>query len=160
VRAALRDVHEKFASVPGVQAISFSWGALPLSSDDEWLFWIDGQPRPASENDMNCALNYVVEPDYLKVMGLPLTSGRFFTNQDDEHARRVAVIDEALANKFFSGMDPVGKRLHLNSTNQLVEIVGVVGHVKQWSLDADEKESLQVQLYTPFMQLPDPAMAQ
>jgi ABC-type antimicrobial peptide transport system permease subunit len=41
-----------------------------------------------------------------------------------------------------------------------VEIVGVVGHVKQWSLDADQKESLQAQLYTPFMQLPDKAMAQ
>src|SRR5262249_10353381 len=46
VRAALRDVHDRFASAPGVQAVSFSWGAVPLSSDDEWLFWIDGQPKP------------------------------------------------------------------------------------------------------------------
>jgi len=160
VRAALREVHEKFAAAPGIQAVSFSWGALPLSSDDEWLFWIDGQPKPASENDMNWALNYVVEPDYLRIMGIPLKSGRFFTGQDDERARKVAVIDEALASKFFPGIDPVGKRLHLNSTDQLVEIIGVVGHVKQWSLDADQKESLQAQLYTPFMQLPDKAMAQ
>jgi predicted permease len=161
IRAALRDVHEKFASAPGVQAVSFSWGALPLSSDDEWLFWIDGQPKPANDNDMNWALNYVVEPDYLKVMGIPLKSGRFFTSQDDERAQRVAVIDEALASKFFPGTDPVGKRLHINNgDDQVAEIVGVVGHVKQWSLDADEKESLQTQLYTPFMQLPDKAMAQ
>jgi predicted permease len=161
VRAALRDVHEKFASAPGIQAVSFSWGAVPLSSDDEWLFWIDGQPKPASENDMNWALNYVVEPDYLKVMGISLKSGRFFSAQDNEHAQRVAVVDEALANKFFPGMDPVGKRLHINNGNDgIVEIVGVVGHVKQWSLDADQKESLQAQLYTPFMQLPDKAMAQ
>jgi predicted permease len=161
IRAALRDVHEKFASAPGVQAVSFSWGALPLSSDDEWLFWIDGQPKPANDNDMNWALNYVVEPDYLKVMGIPLKSGRFFTSQDDERAQRVAVIDEALASKFFPGTDPLGKRLHINNGgDQVAEIVGVVGHVKQWSLDADEKESLQTQLYTPFMQLPDKAMAQ
>lgn len=159
VRAALRAVHEKFASIPGIHAVSFSWGALPLSSDDEWRFWIDGQPKPASDNDMNWALNYVVEPDYLKVMGIPLKSGRFFTSRDNEHAPGVAVIDEALANKYFPGLDPIGKRLHLN-TDQLVEIVGVVGHVKQWSLDADDKESLQAQLYTPFMQLPDKAMAQ
>lgn len=161
VRAALRDVHEKFASAPGIQAVSFSWAALPLSSDDEWLFWIDGQPKPASENDMNWALNYVVEPDYLKVMGIPLKSGRFFSDHDSERAPRVAVVDEALANKFFPGTDPVGKRLHINNGNDgIVEIVGVVGHVKQWSLDADQKEALQAQLYTPFMQLPDKAMAQ
>ena len=161
VRAALREVHEKFAAAPGIQAVSFSWGALPLSSDDEWLFWIDGQAKPANDNDMNWALNYVVEADYLRVMGVPLKIGRFFTRQDDEHGQRVAVIDEALASKFFPGIDPVGKRLHLNNGgDQVVEIVGVVGHVKQWSLDADQKESLQAQLYTPFMQLPDKAMAQ
>ena len=160
VRAALREVHEKFAAAPGIEAVSFSWGALPLSSDDEWLFWIDGQPKPANDNDMNWALNYVVEPDYLRVMGIPLKSGRFFTSQDDERGQKVAVIDETLASKFFPGGDAVGQRLHINSTDQLVEIVGVVGHVKQWSLDADHKESLQAQLYTPFMQLPDKAMAQ
>jgi predicted permease len=160
VRAALRDVHRRFEEVPGIQAVSFSWGALPLSSDDEWLFWIDGQPKPANENDMNWALNYVVEPDYLKVMEIPLRRGRFFTALDDERAPKVAVIDDALAAKFFPAEDPVGKRLHINNgTGELVEIVGVVGHVKQWSLDADGKE-LQAQLYTPFMQLPDQPMAQ
>jgi predicted permease len=160
IRAALREVHEKLQSAPGVQGISFSWGALPLSSDDEWLFWIDGQPKPASENDMNWALNYVVEPDYLKVMGVPLKSGRFFTTRDDEHAQSVAVIDDALAHKFFGDADPIGKRLHINSTDQVAEIVGVVGHVKQWGLDTDDKESLRAQLYTPFMQLPNKAMSQ
>jgi len=160
IRAALREVHEKLQSAPGVQAISFSWGALPLSSDDEWLFWIDGQPKPASENDMNWALNYVVEPDYLKVMGIPLKGGRFFTTRDDEHAQAVAVIDDALAKKFFGDADPIGQRLHINSTDQVAEIVGVVGHVKQWGLDTDDKESLHAQLYTPFMQLPDKAMSQ
>jgi predicted permease len=161
VRAALREVHEKFAAAPGIQAVSFSWGALPLSTDDEWLFWIDGQPKPANDNDMNWALNYVVEPDYLRIMGIPLKSGRFFTSQDDERGHKVAVIDEALADKFFPSIDPVGKRLHLNNGgDQVAEIVGVVGHVKQWSLDADQKESLQAQLYTPLMQLPDKAMTQ
>jgi len=70
------------------------------------------------------------------------------------------VIDDALASKFFGNADPIGKRLHINSTDQLVEIVGVVGHVKQWGLDTDDHESLRAQLYTPFMQLPDKAMAQ
>ncbi len=158
VRAALREVHDKFQSAPGVQAVAFSWGAVPLQGDDEWLFWIDGQPKPASENDMNWAIDYVVDYDYLKIMGIPLKSGRFFTARDDEHAARVAVVDEVLADKFFPGQDPIGKRLHLNSTGEVAEIVGVVGHVKQWGLDTDDRQALRAQIYTPFMQLPDKAM--
>jgi len=160
VRATLREVQDTFQSAPGVQAVSFSWGALPLSGDDEWLFWIDGQPKPTSEAEMNWALDYVVGSDYLKSMGIPLRRGRFFSLQDDEHAPRVAVVDEVLANKFFPGLNPVGKRLHLDSTGDIVEIVGVVGHVNQWGLDSDDTEALRAQLYTPFMQLPDKPMAQ
>ena len=164
IRAALRQVHEKFQSAPGVQSISFTWGATPLGYDDEWLFWIDGHPKPSSENDMNWALSYVVEPDYLRLMRLPLKAGRFFTEQDDEHAQHVAVVDDVFAQKFFPGEDPLGKHLHImndgNNPGQLTEIVGVVGHVKQWGLDNDDKQSLRAQLYTPFMQLPDAAMSQ
>lgn len=158
VRAALREVHDKFQAAPGVQAVAFSWGAAPLQGDDEWLFWIDGQPKPASENDMNWAIDYVVDYDYLKIMGIPLKSGRFFTARDDEHAARVAVVDEVLADKFFPGQNAIGKRLHLNSTGEIVEIVGVVGHVKQWGLDTDDTQALRAQMYTPFMQLPGNAM--
>jgi predicted permease len=127
IRASLREVHAKFRSVPGVRDVSFSWGAIPLSGDDEWLFWIDGQAKPANENEMNWALDYVVEPDYLNVMGIPMVSGRFFTERDDESAPPVAVVDEVLTRKFFPGQNPIGKRLHLNSTGQTAEIVGVVG---------------------------------
>jgi predicted permease len=155
IRAALREVHDKFQSAPGVQGVAFSWGATPLQGDDEWLFWIDGQPKPASENDMNWAIDYVVDYDYLQIMGIPLKSGRFFTSRDDEHGVRVAVVDEVLADKFFPRQNAIGKHLHLNSTGEIVEIIGVVGHVKQWGLDTDDKEALRAEMYTPFMQLPD-----
>ena len=153
IRAAFREVHDRFQAVPGVQGVAFSWGATPLQGDDEWLFWIDSQPKPASESEMNWAIDYVVDYDYLRIMGIPLKSGRFFTAQDDEHAARVAVVDEVLANQFFAGQSAMGKRLHL-SGGEILEIVGVVGHVKQWGLDTDDKETLRAQLYTPFMQLP------
>ena len=153
IRAKLREVHDKFQAAPGVQGVAFSWGATPLQGDDEWLFWIDGQPKPASESEMNWAIDYVVDYDYLRIMGIPLKSGRFFTAQDDEHAARVAVVDEVLANQFFAGQSAIGKHLHL-SGGEILEIVGVVGHVKQWGLDTDDKETLRAQLYTPFMQLP------
>ena len=156
IRAACREFDRRVSSMPGVQAVSFSWGAVPMNGEDDELFWIEGQPKPANENDMNWALNYVVEPGYLKAMAIPLQRGRFFTPQDDEHSPVVVVIDDVFARKFFPNQDPIGKRLNLaNYDDERAEIVGVVGHVKQWGLDSDDTQSLRAQLYLPFMQLPD-----
>ena len=158
VRAQLREVQSRLASTPGVKAASLSWGALPLAGDDEDLFYLEGQPKPASENDMSWAISYVVQEDYLKVMRILLQRGRFLTAQDNEHSSHVIVIDDFFARKFFGDQDPVGKRVILNGKGGVAEIVGVVGHVKQWGLDSDDTQSLRAQLYFPFMQLPDAAM--
>ena len=159
VRAQLREVQSTLASTPGVKAASLSWGALPLAGDDEDLFYLEGQPKPASANDMSWAISYVVQEDYLKVMRIPLQRGRFLTPQDNEHSAHVIVIDDFFARKFFGDQDPVGKRVIMDSKGGgAAEIVGVVGHVKQWGLDSDDKQSLRAQLYFPFMQLPDAAM--
>jgi predicted permease len=99
IRTTFREFDDKIASIAGVQAVSQTWGAVPLSGDDEQLFWLEGQPKPTHENDMNWAIDYIVEPDYLKAMGIPLLRGRFFTPQDNEHSPRVVVIDEVFAQK-------------------------------------------------------------
>src|SRR5437879_12747917 len=92
-------------------------------------------------------------------MVIPLQRGRFLTAQDNEHSPHVIVIDDVVARKFFGDQDPVGKRVIMDSKGGgAAEIVGVVGHVKQWGLDSDDKQSLRAQLYFPFMQLPDGAM--
>jgi predicted permease len=155
IRAADRELEDKFESTPGVEAAALVWEALPMSGDDELLFWLDEQPAPSSENDMNWALDYVVDPHYLKAMRIPLLRGRFFTPQDNEHAPLVAVIDDVLARKFFPNEDPVGRRIHIQGVDAKVEIVGVVGHVKQWGLDRDDTELLRAQMYVPCMQKPD-----
>ena len=159
IRAAIRAVDDRLAATPGVKAVSQTWGALPMGSDDEQLFWLDGQPKPANENDMNWAVDYIVEPDYLKVMEIPLQRGRFFTPQDNEHSPQVAVIDEVLAHKYFPNQNPIGKRITLNTSGKTVEIVGVAAHVKQWGLDLDDTHSLRAQLYLPCMQMPDDFVA-
>jgi len=158
VRAKLRELQSRLASTPGVKSASLSWGAMPLGFDDEDLFYLEGQPKPASVNDMSWSLSYVVQEDYLRVMGIPLQRGRFFTPLDNEHSPHVIVIDDVFARKFFGDEDPIGKRVVLDNKGGLAEIVGVVGHVKQWSLDTDDKQSLRAELYFPFMQLPDAAM--
>jgi predicted permease len=159
IRAALRQVDQELAAVPGVHAVSLSWGATPLLGDDEDLFWIEGQPKPTSDNDMNWALSYVVEENYLNLMRTPLKRGRFFTAQDNENSSHVIVVDDVFAKQYFGDKNPIGQHIFLDNKGGRAEIVGVVGHVKQWGLDSDDKEKLRAQLYFPYMQLPEEAMA-
>ena len=158
IRAALRGIEDKLAATPGVRSASLSWGAVPLSSDDEDLFWMEGQPKPQATHDMNWAISYVVQEDYLKLMGIPLLRGRFFSAQDNEHASHVVVVDDVFAKKYFGDQDPIGKRIVLEIKGGAAEIVGIVGHVNQWGLDSDDKQTLRAELYFPYMQLPDDAM--
>jgi len=154
VRAALRDLSDKLNTAPSVASASLTTGASPLQSEDDLFFWLDGQPKPASSSEMNMALVYGVEPGYLPAMGIQLKRGRFFTAQDDERSLPVAVIDEAFAHKYFGANDPIGKRIYTGA-DQPWQIVGVVRHVKQWSLNSDETDGLQAQLYLPLRALPD-----
>lgn len=158
IRAAFRQFDRQIEQVPSVRAVSQSWGAIPGGGDDEQLFWFEGQPKPASQNEMNWAIDYVVEPDYLKVMQIPLLRGRFFTPEDNEHSPLVAVVDDVFAKKFFPGDDPIGKYIMQQGRGK-IGIIGVVGHVNQWGLDRDDQQPLRTQFYFPFMQLPDSAMA-
>jgi putative ABC transport system permease protein len=160
IRSQVRDLDRKFAAIPGVDAASQAWTAFPFGSDDEQLFWIDGEPKPTNENDMKWSLSYVVQPDYLNVLKIPIRRGRFFNEHDDEHSPAVAVVDEEFARKYFPGQDPIGKRVHMShlemgENGKLFEIVGVVGHVNQWGLDSDLKEELRAQIYFSCVQMPD-----
>ncbi len=157
LRAELRELSDRLSSTPGIQAVSFSGGATPLLAEDDLFFWVEGQPKPTNTSEMNMALVYRVEPGYLKAMGIPLKKGRFFTNQDDERSQPVVVIDEVLARKYFGETDPIGKRIYQGAgpDGQPIaqQIIGVVGHVKQWSIDSNEAQTLQAQLYEPFRQV-------
>ncbi len=159
IRASFREFDVKIASLPGVHGVSQVWGALPFSFDDEKLFLLEGQEKPANENDMNWAIDYIVEPEYLQAMGIPLQRGRFFTVQDNEQSPLVAVVDEVFAQKYFPHQDAVGKRIQINQFNQLAEIVGVVGHARQWGLDADDRQSLRSELYIACAQMPNDFVA-
>jgi predicted permease len=158
IRTAFREIHRAFAATPGVAALSASWGAVPLGSDDEQLFWLDNQSKPSSEHDMNWAISYVVEPDYLLTMRIPLLRGRFFTPADDDNAAHVAVIDEVFARKYFGDENPIGRHITFQHGGSPAKIIGLVNHVKQWGLDTDDSQALRAEVYTPLMQLPDAAM--
>ena len=158
VRAAQRELSDAIGSVPGVRAASYADGAVPMLDENDLYFWLDDQPKPATGSEMGTSLVTLAEPGYLAAMGIPLKRGRFFERQDDERSPPVAVIDEAFARKYFPNADPVGRRIRFNDEGEAPQIIGVVGHVKQWGLDTDDKHSLQAQLYLPFRGLPDDAL--
>jgi predicted permease len=159
IRTTLRQMNAALNSTSGIRAASFSAGGSPLQGEDDLFFWIDGEPKPASQTDAHMTLVYRVEPAYLQAMGIPLKRGRFFDDHDTEKTQPVVVVDEIFANKFFPGSDPIGKRIRQGDSDPQT-IIGIVGHVKQWGLDTDESQSLRAQLYEPFRQFPNNAMSQ
>jgi predicted permease len=163
IHAAYRQFEATLRAVPGVETVSFDWGAVPMQGDDEEPFWTDGMTRPEHVADAPTALRYAVNPDYLRLMHVPLLEGRFFTDADNEHSSRVIVVDESFARRHFGGQNPIGKLVYFppESTDgeRTDEIVGVVGHVKQFGLAPDEANNVEAEYYEPFQQLPDRMMS-
>ncbi len=159
VRTAYRELGQALRSIPGVESVSLEWGSHPMRGDTEQNFYLEGESRPTHRADLPYTLQYVVEPDYLQVMRLPLLRGRFLTAADNEQASPVVVIDEDFATHYFAGKDPIGRHIYavdaVTSEPRTEEIVGVVGHVRQWGLADDATETMHAQVYEPFMQRPD-----
>ncbi len=104
-------------------------------------------------SQMDLALLYLVSPDYLKVMHIPLLRGRFFSEQDNSDGSHVAVIDDSFARKYFPHENPVGQIINLPEYPERIQIIGVVRHVMQWSLESPGPVT--IALYVPTVQLPD-----
>ena len=158
IRASMQQLQDTVAAVPGVEAAALNGGAIPMTGDSEVPFWIEGQPKPATDSEMKTALFYIVEPDYLKAMGISLERGRFLTPADNERSRFVVVIDEQFARLHFPGQNPIGQHVNIAILNKAAEVVGIVGHVKQWGLAEDAKSPVLAQFYMPVSQVPDQFM--
>lgn len=154
LREHFRQITANLESLPGVEAASMVDAPLPMQGDDSLSFWLEGEPKPPSENDMHWAYDLGVQPNYLKALQIPLKQGRFISEEDTVHAPAVVVIDEVLARKYFPNQNPIGKRLNISPVNAQWEIVGVVGHAKQVGL-AEGAADNRPQLYYATMQVPD-----
>jgi putative ABC transport system permease protein len=155
IRSAFRKLHDAIAAVPGVEGVSLTDGSSPMWSDSELPLWLGGEPKPASQSEMKDSLFYIVQPDYLSVMKIPLKRGRFLTESDNETAPMVIVIDEEFARRFFGNRDPIGQHVNFSILNTTAEIVGVVEHVKQWGLDESTSSPVHAQCYFSLSQTPD-----
>ncbi|HET9741567.1 MAG TPA: ABC transporter permease [Terriglobales bacterium] len=143
------------AATPGVRAIAGTT-ALPNEWGSDGLFYIEGKPKPAPGDFQTQEAGFmVVSPGYFPILGIPLTKGREFGDQDQAQAQQTCIINEVFARRFFPGEDPIGHRLQTGyDLNQAyMTIVGVVADVRQVSLDQPPYPYI----YMPYQQHPGPA---
>jgi predicted permease len=153
-RARLRQFDAAMRAIPGVEAISVTLGSRPMIHDSALPFWIEGEPKPDNDNDMHPAMFYLVESGFQRAMGMTLLRGRFISDHDDENAPTVIDIDDVLARTDFPHSDPIGQHIHIAQFDTEAEIIGVVGHVRQWGPGNDPHAAIEAQFYYPMMQLP------
>jgi putative ABC transport system permease protein len=120
---------ERVSAIPGVQYAAFAWG-VPLTGNN-WPATIDveGQPEAVKDSDRISVPLRSVTQDYFKLLGLPILDGRDFRSSDMRKAPSVAVVNQALADRYFPHAGAVGKKLWLDGRKQAsTEIVGVVAN--------------------------------
>jgi putative ABC transport system permease protein len=147
---------ERIDALPGVAAAGVT-SSLPLAEGidaDTATFTIVGQP-PSSASDAPAAHAAVVTAGYFRVLGIPLRAGRSFEPTDDGDAPRVAVINEAMARRYWPADDAVGARITLSFSGRPAEaeVIGVVGDVRD-ALHEDPRPSL----FVPHAQQPTGAL--
>ena len=147
-----RTLVDKMRVLPGVRNAAVSSNG-PLMGGWQTGFWREGNPRPSPSDMLNSDLE-VVGGDYFPTLKVPLLRGRTFNERDTKDSPRVIIIDQAMAEQYFPGEDPIGKRLAVDPGNDeegwvMSEIVGVVASMRFHAVD--EMAPLPV-IYCPLRQ--------
>ena len=129
---------DRVRALPGVQSAGVSSNG-PLMGGWQTGFWREEKPRPQPSDMLNSDLE-VVGGDYFSTFKVPLLRGRTFNERDTKDSPRVIVIDQAMADQYFPGEDPIGKRLGVDVGNDdegwvMSEIIGVVARARFHAVD-------------------------
>jgi putative ABC transport system permease protein len=129
---------EKVTAVPGIQSAGIGSNS-PLMGGWQTGFWREEKGRPQPSDMLNADLE-VVTGDYFQTFKVPLLRGRLLNERDTKDSPRVIVIDQAMAEQYFPGEDPIGKRLGVDVGNDneswvMSEIVGVVAKMRFHAVD-------------------------
>jgi putative ABC transport system permease protein len=130
---------ERIQQLPGVRSAS-AVSYLPFAGDAAGTTVnIVGRPAPKPGEELGSVIR-VVMPGYFRTMGIPLKRGRDFTAADNSQSTPYRfMVNESFVRKFLPGEEPIGKSINaiMDTQNPYGEIVGVVGDVKEGSLDKD-----------------------
>lgn len=154
----VKEVLRRVSSLPGVQyaAVGSGNGVPLMGQGNQGVFTIEDQP--VVDGNLPRTSFSGVSPDYFRVLGTRLISGRFFTSGDDQQTPPVALVDEALVKKYFPNSDPIGRHIKpgpRESKAPWLTITGVVGNIKTDGVDRPDEPHL----YVPILQNPGYAMA-
>src|SRR5450759_2797508 len=150
---------ERVRALPGVQAAGIT-GNIPLGGNySDSVILAEGYAMSPGESLIS-PYNSSVSPGYFETMSIPLKRGRLFTASDDERAPKVLIVDERLAQRFWKGADPIGRRMWKPDNpedltkgpgpkTRYYTVVGVVGDVRTTGLT--EKAPVGT-YYFPFAQ--------
>jgi len=142
-------LQERLAALPGVEEAAFaSWFPLGLAGCKGHGVDAEGYVRPPGENP---TYEYAtVSPRYFATLGIPLVSGRDFTDADDTGAPYVAIVNEHFAKKFWPGQDPLGRKFRAGGRSRTIIGVAKAGKYRQLN------ESPEAFFYLPYRQyVPD-----
>jgi len=140
---------EQVAKLPGVEHAAFAWG-VPLTGNN-WLgrIEIEGQPQSSKPSDQLSVPIRAATEDYFNLLGLAILDGRGFRSTDSEKAPNVAVINQAFADRYLAGENPIGKRVWLGGRRRPPsEIVGLVTN----ALTDDLTRPAEPEIYLPLWQ--------
>jgi predicted permease len=143
-------INETVREIPGVRSAAFSV-VTPISGTTWQLqVQVDGY-KPRTERDSGVYYNFV-SPEYFGALGTPLIAGRDFNDRDTATSTKVAIINESMAHKFYSGRNPIGLTYRTRMGSEAwepIEIVGVVRDAKYRSL----RDPVPATAYCPITQL-------
>jgi predicted permease len=147
---ALTDrIRKSMETLPGVRAVSTS--EMPMLADSNSSANITVQGYNAQEDeDMNVDQNWV-GPNFLATMGIPLLNGREFSEADTATSPKVAIINEAMARRYFAGRDPMGLHFGFGGGKDVKVDIEIIGVVKD-SKNVDVKKATLPFVFLPYSQ--------
>ncbi|HEX9918199.1 MAG TPA: ABC transporter permease, partial [Pyrinomonadaceae bacterium] len=132
-----RQTLERLKALPGVSSVG-AVSALPFGGNlgARTSFWIEGQPAPPPGQELSTDVR-VTDENYFQTIGIPVLSGRTFTEAEAREDRRTIVINESMARQHFPGENPLGKylKVQMMPDPQPMEIIGVVADAKYKTLE-------------------------
>jgi putative ABC transport system permease protein len=139
---------ERVARLPGVKAAAFGWG-VPLTGN-KWntSFEIDGEPGTGELKDRVTLPARSATSDYFTALGLTLAEGRGFRASDNDQIPMVAIVNQAMVNRYFPGRMAIGRKLRFAGGTNFVEIVGILADARTDALT----EAAVPELYFSFWQ--------
>ncbi|HEY9432831.1 MAG TPA: ABC transporter permease, partial [Blastocatellia bacterium] len=137
-------------NLPGVRAATF--GAVPLIAHFGWNTRVLLHGETEKTSSEHIANRQATRENYFTTMEIPLLRGRGFTEQDNQRAPKVAIVNQTFSRRFFPNDDALGKRVREGDNEPEVEIVGVVADTKYNS----QRNDIEPLLYTPWRQASDP----